>query len=70
MPIQRSIDPIPIRTLALHFSLIHGAIPSTVIGCRSAKEVDEMCDAYVQNIPDAVWTEFDAKFGEDINNLK
>ena len=28
-----------------------------------------MCDAYLQNIPDAVWTEFEAKFGGEINNL-
>ena len=69
LPKERNIDPIPIRSLALQFSLRHDAIASTIIGCRSAKEVDEVCDAYLTQIPMGVWTEFEAKFGDEINAL-
>ena len=69
LPKERNIQPISIRTLALQFSLRHEAISSTVIGCRSAREVDEACDAYMTEIPSAVWTEFDSKFQEEINAL-
>ena len=69
LPKERDIDPIPIRTLALQFSLRHEAIASTIIGCRSAQEIDEVCDAYLTHIPAAVWTEFDAKFGAEVNAL-
>ena len=69
LPKVRNIQPISIRTLALQFSLRHEAISSTVIGCRAAREVDEACDAYMTEIPSAVWTEFDSKFREEINAL-
>ena len=69
LPKQRGISPIPIRTLALQYSLRHEAISSAIIGCRSAREVDEACDAYLFEIPPAVWTEFDAKFDSEINAL-
>ena len=69
LPKERNISPIPIRSLAIQFSLKHDAVSSTIIGCRSAKEVDEVCDAFLYKIPNAVWTEFEAKFGDEINNL-
>lgn len=69
MPEERGIKPIPIRTLALQYGLRHEAVSSTIVGCRSAREVDEVCDAYMECIEKAVWTEFDAKFGMEIQSL-
>ena len=54
LPKERNIQPISIRTLALQFSLRHEAISSTVFGCRSAREVDEACDAFMTEIFDQI----------------
>ena len=42
---------------------------STIIGCRSSKEVDEICDAFLSEVPADVWKEFDALFGDEVNDL-
>jgi len=69
LPKERGIEAIPIRTLALQFSLRHEAVSTSIIGCRTPEEVDEICDAVLTGIPKAVWTAFESKFGAEIHAL-
>jgi hypothetical protein len=50
-----------IRSLALQYAMQgHDAVSTTVIGCRTAAEVDEVCDSALVHIPDEIWAEFHA----------
>ena len=61
---------IPLRTLALQFAVSgHDAISTTAIGCRTAQEVDEICDSMLEEIPDTIWEEFDEVFSSEVAAL-
>jgi len=49
---------IPIRVPSLQFSLQHKAVSTVLVGCRSAKEVNEICDAMEVDISEAMWNGF------------
>lgn len=60
---------VPLRALALQFAARHEAVATVPVGCRSAQEVDEVCDAFLMEIPEAMWAAFNARFGEELQSL-
>jgi D-threo-aldose 1-dehydrogenase len=60
---------VPLRTLALQFAARHPSVSSVPIGCRSAKEVDEVVDSVLQAVPESLWSEFDETFGARVKAL-
>ncbi|GAA0336646.1 aldo/keto reductase [Actinoallomurus spadix] len=48
---------VPLRAAALRFPLRHPVVASVLVGCRSAAEVDDNCDLFELDIPEALWEE-------------
>ncbi|MCO5997753.1 aldo/keto reductase [Actinoallomurus rhizosphaericola] len=46
---------VPLRAAALRFPLRHPAVASVLVGCRNAAEVDDNCDLFELDIPEALW---------------
>jgi D-threo-aldose 1-dehydrogenase len=46
---------VPLRAAALRFPLRHPGVASVLVGCRSAAEVDDNCDLFELEIPEALW---------------
>ena len=61
---------LPLRVPALHFAARHEAVGTVAIGCRSAQEVNEVCDAMLVDIPASAWDDFEAAFAADLADFR
>jgi D-threo-aldose 1-dehydrogenase len=47
---------VPLRAAALQFPLLHPAVASVLVGCRSVAEVRDNAAMFERQIPDALWS--------------
>jgi len=63
------VHKVSLRSLALQFSVKHPAISTVVVGCRLAKEVDEIVDSLQENIPESIWEKFHKEWDQEISQF-
>jgi aryl-alcohol dehydrogenase-like predicted oxidoreductase len=61
---------LPLRVPAVQFAARHAAVGTVAIGCRTAQEVNECCDAVLAPIPERAWDDFEAAFADDLRGFK
>ena len=61
---------LPLRVPAVQFAARHTAVGTVAIGCRTAQEVNECCDAVLAPIPERAWDDFEAAFADDLRGFK
>ena len=47
----------------------HDAVSTCIMACRTAEEVNGVCDAAAADISDEVWEEFAATFDDEVLGL-
>jgi D-threo-aldose 1-dehydrogenase len=61
---------VPLRVPAVQFAARHTAVATVAVGCRSAQEVDECCDAMLHPLPEEAWRRFDEAFNAEVRAFR